>query len=73
MLPVFSSCCKELVARWIICSSEGWCEVDAGDAISRTAFGSSYDIEGRRIAELDSEQADCISASVKTMFIPGYL
>jgi hypothetical protein len=54
MLPAFSSCCKELVARWIICSSEGWCEVDARDAISRTTFGSSYDLEGRRIAELDS-------------------
>ncbi|KAM0884083.1 hypothetical protein ACQ4PT_031214 [Festuca glaucescens] len=82
MLPAFSSCCEELVTRWTgsLGSDDGCCEVDvclefhslAGDAISRTAFGSSY-LEGKRIFELQSEQADRILASVKIIFIPGYL
>lgn len=81
MLPAFSSCCEELVTRWTeSLGCEGWYEVDvcpefqtlAGDAISRTAFGSSY-LEGKRIFELQSEQADRIMASVKMIFIPGYL
>jgi hypothetical protein len=82
MLPAFSSCCEELVTRWTgsLGSDDGHCELDvcpefhslAGDAISRTAFGSSY-LEGKRIFELQSEQADRILASVKMIFIPGYL
>nr|XP_051197243.1 cytochrome P450 CYP72A616-like [Lolium perenne] len=81
MLPAFSSCCEELVTKWAASlGSDGWWEVDvcpefhslAGDAISRTAFGSSY-LEGKRIFELQSEQADRILASIKMIFIPGYL
>uniref|UniRef100_A0ACD5YCL2 Uncharacterized protein n=1 Tax=Avena sativa TaxID=4498 RepID=A0ACD5YCL2_AVESA len=83
MLPAFSSCCQELVTRWTesLCnsSSKGFWEVDvcpeflslAADAISRTAFGSSY-LQGRRILELQSEQVQRIKASVKMISIPGY-
>ena len=55
MLPVFSTCCVEMVTRWEnLMSHEASSEIDVwpefqnltGDAISRTAFGSSYQ-EGR--------------------------
>ncbi|KAM0840628.1 hypothetical protein ACQ4PT_059526 [Festuca glaucescens] len=81
MLPAFHSCCQHLDTRWTeSLGPEGWCEVDvcpefrslAVDAISRAAFGGSY-LEGRRILELQSEQADRISAGVKMIFVPGYL
>uniref|UniRef100_A0A453PZS1 Cytochrome P450 n=1 Tax=Aegilops tauschii subsp. strangulata TaxID=200361 RepID=A0A453PZS1_AEGTS len=81
MMPAFSACCEELVSRWTqSLGSDGWCEVDVcpafqtltGDVISRTAFGSSY-LEGRRIFELQSVQADRIVAEVKKIFIPGYM
>uniref|UniRef100_A0ACD5UFG8 Uncharacterized protein n=1 Tax=Avena sativa TaxID=4498 RepID=A0ACD5UFG8_AVESA len=82
MLPAFYSCCQDLITRWTesLCNSEGWGEIDvypefqslAVDAISCTAFGSSY-LEGKRILELQAEQADRVSAGVKTIFIPGYL
>ena len=81
MLPAFSLCCEELVNKWTqSLGPDGSCEVDAslelqsltGDVISRTAFGSSY-LEGRRIFELQSVQADRIVAEVKKIFIPGYM
>jgi hypothetical protein len=30
MLPAFSTCCDELVSRWVesVKSSDGWCELD---------------------------------------------
>ncbi|KAM0866052.1 hypothetical protein ACQ4PT_042873 [Festuca glaucescens] len=51
MLPAFSTCCEELVSKWVqSLGSDGTCEVDVcpelqrltGDVISRTAFGSNY-------------------------------
>ena len=80
MLPVFSTCCVEMVTRWEnLMSHEGSSEIDVwpefqnltGDAISRTAFGSSYQ-EGRRIFQLQGEQAERLIQSFQTMFIPGY-
>jgi len=80
MLPVFSTCCVEMVTKWKNSTScEGSSEIDVwpefqnltGDAISRTAFGSSYQ-EGRRIFQLQGEQAERLIQSFQTMFIPGY-
>jgi cytochrome P450 len=80
MLPVFSTCCVEMVTRWEnLMSHEASSEIDVwpefqnltGDAISRTAFGSSYQ-EGRRIFQLQGEQAERLIQSFQTMFIPGY-
>ncbi|CAN6289570.1 unnamed protein product [Urochloa humidicola] len=81
MLPAFSACCEELVGRWAeSVGSDGWCELDVwpdlqnltGDVISRTAFGSSYP-EGRRIFQLQAEQAERLVATIQKLIIPGYL
>ncbi|CAL4975181.1 unnamed protein product [Urochloa decumbens] len=80
MLPVFATCCIDVINRWEnSISSEGSSEIDiwpefqnlSGDAISRTAFGSSYQ-EGMKIFQLQGELAECLIQSFKTIFIPGY-
>ncbi|KAM0865245.1 hypothetical protein ACQ4PT_043396 [Festuca glaucescens] len=80
MLPAFSTCCEELVSKWVqSLGSDGTCEVDVcpelqrltGDVISRTAFGSNY-LEGTRIFQLQSEQAERLLARIKKIVIPGY-
>ncbi|KAL6902211.1 hypothetical protein ACP4OV_005087 [Aristida adscensionis] len=81
MLPAFSACCEELVSKWVgSLGTDGWCELDVwpelqnltGDVISRTAFGSSY-LEGRRIFQLQAEQAGRLVATIQKIIIPGYL
>ncbi|XP_062215848.1 cytochrome P450 CYP72A616-like isoform X2 [Phragmites australis] len=82
MLPAFSTCCTELIDRWEtkFAGSEGSYEVDiwlefqnlTGDVISRTAFGSSF-MEGRRIFQLQAEQAERIIKAFQYMYIPGFL
>lgn len=81
MIPEFSACCEELVSRWSeSIGSDGWCELDVwpelqkltGDAISRTAFGSSY-LEGRKIFQLQTEQAERLVTNIRKILIPGYL
>jgi cytochrome P450 len=80
MLPVFSTCCVEMITRWENSMlHEGSSEIDVwpefqnltGDVISRTAFGSSYQ-EGRRIFQLQEELAERLIQSFQTIFIPGY-
>jgi hypothetical protein len=70
-----------MVGRWVeSLRSDGSFELDVwpelqtltGDVISRTAFSSSYH-EGRRIFQLQAEQAESIMTSVKKIIIPGYL
>jgi hypothetical protein len=61
-------------------SSDGSCEIDvwpslqnlASDVISRTAFGSSYE-EGKRIFQLQREQAELITKAVMKSFIPLWM
>uniref|UniRef100_A0A0D9V358 Cytochrome P450 n=1 Tax=Leersia perrieri TaxID=77586 RepID=A0A0D9V358_9ORYZ len=82
MLPAFSTCCSEMIDRWDskLAGSDGLHELDiweefqnlTGDVISRTAFGSSF-LEGRRIFQLQEEQADRIIKAIQYIYIPGFL
>jgi hypothetical protein len=51
-----------------------WSEMQrlAGDVISRAAFGSSY-LEGRKIFELQGEQAKLTVLVLNKIYFPGYL
>ncbi|XP_061365533.1 cytochrome P450 72A68-like isoform X2 [Gastrolobium bilobum] len=80
MLPIFFKSCNDLISKWEgMLSLDGSCEMDvwpflqnlASDVISRTAFGSSYE-EGRRIFELQKEQAELVMKVVIKTFIPGW-
>ncbi|KAL6844614.1 hypothetical protein ACP4OV_025273 [Aristida adscensionis] len=81
MLPAFSSCCEEMVSRWVgFLDSDGSCELDVwpelqnltGDVISRTAFSSSY-LEGRKIFMLQAEQVERFMTNLGKIVIPGYM
>ncbi|KAL3733970.1 hypothetical protein ACJRO7_023337 [Eucalyptus globulus] len=80
MLPAFYLSCTEMVDRWEkSVLEERSCEVDAWvdlqnltrDVISRTAFGSSFE-EGKRIFELQEEQALLAIKALQSVYIPGW-
>ncbi|XP_020251989.1 cytochrome P450 CYP72A219-like [Asparagus officinalis] len=80
MVPAFATSCEDLIKRWDgLVGTQGSCEVDVspefqnltGDVISRTAFGSSYE-EGKRIFELQKEQAELAIEAARVPYIPGY-
>ncbi|PON69776.1 Cytochrome P450, E-class, group I [Parasponia andersonii] len=81
MLPAFYLSCNEMLSKWekLMKNEEGKCELDVwpylenmtGDAISRTAFGSSYE-EGRKIFQLQKEQAELIIKAIQTVYVPGW-
>ncbi|KAL3821390.1 hypothetical protein ACJIZ3_007295 [Penstemon smallii] len=82
MLPSFYASCCDMLSTWenIIITSEGqsfeldvwpYLQTLTSDAISRTAFGSSYE-EGRKIFELQREQVSLLKKSFLSVFIPGW-
>ncbi|KAK9089178.1 hypothetical protein Scep_028260 [Stephania cephalantha] len=79
MVPAFHASCTDLLEKWEKLVSNGSPEVDVwpdlqkltADAISRTAFGSSYE-KGRRIFQLQTEQAKLALEVLPFLFIPGF-
>ncbi|XP_051121320.1 cytochrome P450 CYP72A219-like [Andrographis paniculata] len=80
MVPSFYLSCADMLKKWDeIIPNEGPCELDVwsylqtltSDVISRTAFGSSFE-EGRKIFELQREQAQRIMDKQRSVYIPGW-
>ncbi|KAF8037808.1 hypothetical protein BT93_B0603 [Corymbia citriodora subsp. variegata] len=80
MLPAFYSSCTEMVGRWEkLVSVERSCKIDVWidlqnmtcEVISQTAFGSSFE-EGKRIFELQDEQARLVIIALQSVYIPGW-
>ncbi|TMW99614.1 hypothetical protein EJD97_002283 [Solanum chilense] len=79
MLPAFKLTGNEMLSKWEKIVSREGSEIDVlpylqtltSDAISRTAFGSSYE-EGIKIFELQKEQIQLILEVSRTIYIPGW-
>ncbi|KAL3502788.1 hypothetical protein ACH5RR_037237 [Cinchona calisaya] len=79
MLPAFHLCASEMLSKWEeSVSPQGSFELDVwphlqsltSDTISRTAFGSNYK-EGRKIFELQKEQAENAVRVARSLYFPG--
>ncbi|KAK3011391.1 hypothetical protein RJ639_012461 [Escallonia herrerae] len=80
MFPAMYLSCSEMVSKWeMLVSEKGLCELNVqpylesltSDVISRTAFGSSYQ-EGRKIFQLQKEQAELTRQVLQSVYIPGW-
>ena len=80
MVPAFHSSFSEMISEWEKkVSVKGACDLDvwpylqplSSDAISRTTFGSSYQ-QGKRIFELQKEQAELAIKVAMTIYLPGW-
>ncbi|CAI9089138.1 OLC1v1023648C1 [Oldenlandia corymbosa var. corymbosa] len=79
MLPAFHLCASDMLSKWEeSVTQNGSCERDVWpdlqtlttDAISRTAFGSNHE-KGRKMFELQTEQADLVMKAVRSFYFPG--
>ncbi|KAK1416126.1 hypothetical protein QVD17_31914 [Tagetes erecta] len=79
MFSAISSSCSDMIHKWELLTTKfGSTEVDvwpyidtlAGDVISRTAFGSSYE-EGKKIFQIQKEQIDLIFQLLLILHVPG--
>lgn len=80
MLAAFRLSSSQMIHKWAeMISPEGFGEVDVwphlqnmtADVISRTAFGSNYK-EGRKVFQLQREQAGLTMKVVQSLYIPGW-
>uniref|UniRef100_A0A3Q7HDS4 Uncharacterized protein n=1 Tax=Solanum lycopersicum TaxID=4081 RepID=A0A3Q7HDS4_SOLLC len=69
MLHAIHLSCSEMLSQWEEAVSMK--ESLTSDVISRTAFGSNYE-EGRKIFELQKEQAKHVIEVSRTLYIPGW-
>ncbi|VFQ79074.1 unnamed protein product [Cuscuta campestris] len=80
MVPSFYVSCLEMLSKWdnIIGTDEfdlnvyPYLKALTADAISRAAFGSSYD-EGRKIFELQKEQGELAIQVARSLYVPGMI
>nr|GEZ05750.1 cytochrome P450 CYP72A219-like [Tanacetum cinerariifolium] len=79
MFSAINLSCHDMVHKWKLLTAEsGSTEVDvwpyidnlAGDVISRTAFGSSYE-EGKKIFRIQKEQKDLMFQMLNLLHVPG--
>ncbi|KAK4605548.1 hypothetical protein RGQ29_013559 [Quercus rubra] len=79
MLPAFYQSCIDMISQWEgLIYENGSSKLDiwpylenlSSDVISRTAFGSSYK-DGRRIFELQKEQAQLFVKVSQSVYFPG--
>ncbi|CAA6657559.1 unnamed protein product [Spirodela intermedia] len=80
LVPEIAACASKMLDDWESRGASGGdFEVEVGeelqrftaDVISHVAFGSSYE-EGRRIFELQEEQALLVSLALRSVYIPGF-
>ncbi|KAK8550336.1 hypothetical protein V6N12_039050 [Hibiscus sabdariffa] len=80
MIPIFSVSCGQMIEQWKeMATSQSSCEIDVwpefqkltADAISRTAFGSSYE-EGKTIFEHQKELISLTLEAMRSLYIPGF-
>ncbi|TYI79663.1 hypothetical protein E1A91_D05G036200v1 [Gossypium mustelinum] len=80
MVPIFSVSCGQMIEQWKERASlQSSCEIDVwpelqkltADAISRTAFGSSYE-EGKKIFQLQKELISLTLEAMQSIYIPGF-
>lgn len=80
MVPLFSVSCGQMIEQWKERASlQSSCEIDVwpelqkltADAISRTAFGSSYE-EGKKIFQLQKELISLTLEAMQSLYIPGF-
>ncbi|TYH15352.1 hypothetical protein ES288_A05G034800v1 [Gossypium darwinii] len=80
MVPIFSVTCGQMIEQWKERASlQSSCEIDVwpelqkltADAISRTAFGSSYE-EGKKIFQLQKELISLTLEAMQSLYIPGF-
>ncbi|KAI7724469.1 hypothetical protein M8C21_005690, partial [Ambrosia artemisiifolia] len=78
MFPAFYVSCSELIPKWgEMIGEDGVGEVDVwpdlqmftSDVISRTTFGSYFE-EGRKIFDLQNEQAKLVLKAARSIFLP---
>jgi len=74
MLHAFYQSSNDMISQWErLIGEEGSCELDvwpyienlSGDVISRSAFG-------KRIFQLQKEQAELVVKAVQSVYIPGW-
>ncbi|XP_074285601.1 cytochrome P450 734A1 [Silene latifolia] len=79
MIPIMGKSVAHMLDKWSLMSNSGKVELDVSEwfqnltekVITRTIFGSSYDI-GKKIYQLQAKQIVFAAESFQKVFVPGY-